>query len=239
MENIQIKTKIRDQRFFSHLSVLLLFVCFRAEAVSTTFYSDRTTWQTAAGIHTDIGFEGLAGIRGYDYLPTPPGITISGVNFTIDHTLLPNNGSLYVLGPYFAYPGNSVLSAQQSQPGTDNILITFSQPVSAWAMDFGDQSGGGSVFGFKLSDGVNFTRTTPGYNGGSNPVDFVGVTSDTPITSVDIYRVTPGTTMEIDNVSFALAPVPEVASRWVTLLGPGLVFLSACWLKRRIPVSAP
>lgn len=220
VKDLQTKFKPRGRIFVHYLTAfLLLAVCGKMEAASYTLYSNLTSWQAAAGASTTIGFEGLAGNDGYDYVPTPPGITLSGVNFTIDQTKLPSGGSLYVLGQNFAYPGNSVLEAQQSGVGTNNILVTFSSPVSAVAMDFGDRSGTGSTFGFSLSDGVSFDLTTSEYLGTSTPNGFMGLTSTTPITSLEIYRVTSGTELDIDNVSFAVTQVPEPDSFYLTLTG--------------------
>jgi hypothetical protein len=221
----------KGRRFLYLLPALLLLCACEVKSASFVLYTNATAWQTAAGASSTIGFEGLAGNFSSHLYPTPPGLTLSGVNFTINQTLLPTGGALFVLGPYFAYPANSVLEASQSEPGSDNILMTFPQPVLALAMDFGDRSGSGSTFGFTLSDGESFTLTSSEFTNSSTPNDYVGLTFSTPMTSIDIYRVTTGTELDVDNLSFV--EVPEPGSSSLMLLGAAMLFANSRRLYRR------
>jgi hypothetical protein len=221
-------------RLVTFLASLLIAACPFLEAWSTTpvFFSSRTGWQTAVGQHTDVDFEGLAPSRGYTLYPTPPGLTLQGINFGIDHTA--NNGSLYVIGPDLYYTGNSALSSQQSSPGPQNFLITLPAGTRGVALDFGNLAGsGGSIITFNLSDGQTFTRTTGPYDGpnGPNWFSFVGFTVDDPITSLKITQTTSGSGLEIDN--FSISQVPEPPTSMIAVLAVCLFLATRKSLKSR------
>ncbi len=116
------------------------------------------------------------------------------------------------IGPNFYYTGNSALSSQQSSPGPQNFLITLPVGVHALALDYGDLSGsGGGTIEFSLSTGNSFTETTVPYDGPNGPrwFGFIGLTSDTPISSLEVVHLSSSSGLEIDNFSYALIQVPE------------------------------
>jgi hypothetical protein len=213
-------------RGFIAVSAFLGIWAFEPVALSATvqLYTNQSAWQATVPGHVDIGFEGIAPNFGYVLEPTPPGLTLSNVNFSIDHTS--NNGSLYVIGPNYYYTSNSALSSQQSAPGSQNFLITLPAGVHALSLDYGDLSGsGGATIKFTLSTGNSFTGTTVPYNGPNGPswFAFIGLTSDTAISSLEIVDVSQSSGFEIDNFSYGLIQVPEPGT--VGVLGCGaLIF---------------
>ena len=196
-------------------------------APQSTFYSDRPTFLAHATGTTTLGFEGIAPATGNGFYPVPPGVTLSGVNFSVDTANFPVTFPYMVItstNPGDYYPGNAVLSEQATYPGaTGNLHITFSHPVTAIGLDIGDNFAGATTATFRLSDGETFTRT-PG-NGthffGTSPgpdFRFVGLTSTTPITYMDIQEpadnAAANAVINVDNFTFGTAsstPVPPRA----------------------------
>ena len=189
-------------------------------APQSTFYSDRPTFLAHATGTTTLGFEGIAPATGNGFYPVPPGITLSGVNFGVDTANFPNQIiAITSTNPGDFYPGNAVLSTECSQTGAaGDLRITFSHPVTAIGLDIGDNFHTTTTATFRLSDGETFTRT-PG-NGehffGTSPgpdFRFVGLTSATPITYMDIQEPD-NYALNIDNFTFGTAsstPVPPRA----------------------------
>ena len=217
------------------VAAILLLASAPSQAQSK-FYSDRTTFLANTTGTTTLGFEGLAPDSGNTNYPLPAGFTQSGVNFSVNTAAFPNQ-LLFVLGKNRDYPGNSVFSSQntqaQAQPNTQastgDLLITFSTPVTAIGLDFGDNFNASNTDTFTLSDGETFTRPT----GSGTNFNFVGLTSLTPITTLDIQEPN-DYALNIDNFTFgAAAPIPEAA----TSLSLGLLLLlsgiSLCRVKRR------
>lgn len=214
----------------------ILLLASAPTQAQSTFYSDRTTFLANTVAATTLGFEGLAPDNGYTNYPLPAGFTQSGVNFSVDTVAFPNQ-FLFVIGKDGYYPGNSVFSSQNTQSSaqpntpasTGDLLITFSTPVTAIGLDFGDNFISPNTAIFTLSNGETFTRPT----GSGSSFNFVGLTSLTPITTLDIQEPN-DYAFNIDNFTFgAAAPVPETSS--VVSLGLLLLLggVSVCAARRR------
>ena len=217
------------------VGTILLLASAPTQAQST-FYNDRAAFLAQAAGTTTLDFEGFAADNNDTNYPLPAGFTQSGVNFGVDTAAFPNQ-LLFVMGKDSYYPGNSVFSSQntqaQAQPDTQastgDLLITFSTPVTAIGLDFGDNFISPNTNTFTLSTGETFTRPT----GSGTSFNFVGLTSPTPITTLDIQEPN-DYVLNIDNFTFgAAAPIPEAATAvslgFLLLLGG----VSLCCVKRR------
>ena len=211
---------------------LLLLTGNNTAFAALTLYTNRTAWAAAVPNNVTIGFESVAPPIDPQLVPTPPKITLSGVNFNIDHTS--NNGSLYVLPISFVYSDNAALSSQASETfvGPQNIVASLPPGTTAVAVDFGDLAPfpGGHPVGFSLSTGNSFTRLTTGYGGfyGPNWFAFIGMTSDVPISWLRI-EYSSGTALNIDNFSYGTVPEPSVSV--LLLVGIPIVLLASRFRK--------
>jgi len=163
------------------LAVLLVwgvsfFVPAEAARGGFTLYDTRADFDAATSGRTVIDFEGIDPLGlGYS-VPVPPGITLSGVNFSASPPPAGQSGGLVVAGPGLVFPGNSVLVSQASVLDPD-IIATLPGPFLAFGVDFGAVTQGEATTGvtFTLSTGDTFTRTVaPG------DLTFVGLVSTDP-----------------------------------------------------------
>jgi hypothetical protein len=218
-------------RFF-FLLVSILILTSQPVRGDIILYNTRADFNAATVGRTVIDFEGIASDGGFMFLPTPTGITLSGVNFTIDHTN--NNGNLFVIGRDRYYAGNSVLSSQESTIGRNNLVTSFPGVSTAFALDFGSFSS--TPFIFTLSTGDTFIRPTPGFFDEPNTT-FVGVTSSVPISSFRIDLAAAGDVLNIDNFTMGTA-VPEPASLVLFVFGSlGLFGYGWRWRRRKSSVE--
>jgi hypothetical protein len=177
-------------------------------AHADVIYDSRSNFQAATSGLDTITFEGIAPPVGSVSVSSPPGLTLDGVNFSIDRSN-GSDGSLYVVGPDFYYPGNSVLTSQQATVYDNNITINLPSGVFALGLDYGSFFGGPLIFTF--SEGTQLLRFAPDLNEG---LSFVGIISTVAISSLNI-SADPSETLNIGNVSFgssAPAAVPEPAT---------------------------
>ena len=182
----------------------MLFLTTAPTHAQATFFSDRSAFLANTTGTTTIDFEGLAPDNSYTFYPLPAGITLSGVNFSVDPSFMHN--ALGVIGKGFYYQGNSVLSSQSTTAANGDLLITFSAPVTAIGLDYYNDNSNTDIF--TLSDGEVFSRPT----GNGHPSSFVGLISNTPITTLDIQAKV-SYAINIDNFTFGKsAPVPETSS---------------------------
>jgi PEP-CTERM motif len=207
-------------------SVVALAIVGNHAQAGLTFYTSMGGYEAATFGNTAVNFEGIASDDSFTSEPTPPGLTLSGVKFTIDHTN--NTGDLYVLGPNYYYANLSALSSQLSSTGPNNMLITLPRPYTAFALEFGTFKG--SQLDFTLSTGSTFNASTPPFP----DLSFVGVTSTTPITSIQIVEPTQSDVVNVVSFSFGSA-VPEPST--LTLAGIAAVCGLSYWpLIRRRPL---
>jgi hypothetical protein len=176
----------------------MVFVA-RAEAVSSTF-TDRIAWQTAVGAGiTTIGFEGIAPQGGQ---LSSAHLVLSGVDFGAATVAGPGIGSYISAWGTGAMLYNYGLFAP--------VTIVFATPVKAFGFSYGATctivaSCPSGAVNFTLSSGETFHSSGP-----LPPMQFVGVISNVPLTSVTL-QITP-TLPILDNFSFAPSVLPEPAS---------------------------
>ncbi len=167
----------------------------RADAL--TVYMDRAAFNGAATGLTTINFEGIVGIGQFVDVSTPPGLTLSGVNFSS------GTGNLIVAGPLVFLPTSTLASN-----GITNLLITLPTGNSALGMDFSLAGNPApQLVSFILPTGENFSRIIAGTVPLS--VEFFGVTSSVPLSSISIISMNPTSTLVIDNASFGRSAIPE------------------------------
>jgi hypothetical protein len=197
-----------------------------AGAATITYTNQAAFAAATSGISfTTVDFEGVAADNGFIFEPTPPGITLMGANFTIDHST-GNTGVLFVIGDGFYYPDNSVLSSQQSTPVANNIVITLPGLETALSLDLGTLVPAAS-WSWALSNGDTGTLSAPAFNS----LSFFGLTSTSGFSTLRLTgpaNPDANEAMNIDDVSFgagALATVPEPAS--MVLVGSALALAGA------------
>ena len=191
--------------------VLLASTVFVAHGeASSISFNDRAAWQTAVGTAVNtINFEGIAPAGGTAVFAD---LVLSGVDFGAATVADPGLGSFIS-----AWGTGAMLFAYGIfAPKT----IAFSTPVSAFGFDYGAtacivvapcQSGSVSM---TLSSG----DTIFGSGGPMPPMQFIGVISSQPLTSVSL-QILPSLQL-VDNFSFG-SQVPEPAT--FVLLATGLV----------------
>jgi hypothetical protein len=192
-----------------------------AEAI--TLFTNQAAFNAATQGLTTIDFEGLASVNSFIFVPNPPGLTQSGVNFTSPNTL-------FVVDPgygpgFYDWGSGAVLSAQFGSGTIINAALPSG--VTAVGSDIFSFDSYASDFVINLSTGDSVTVSSSDY-----PIrSFVGFTSDVDITSIS-FTATSGLTL-IDNFTFGTtASTPEPTSVLGLLALGGLGIGSA--LKRKV-----
>lgn len=169
----------------------------RAQAVINTF-TDRTSWQTAAGL--------LGPIQNEDFETLPTGALPVGpnqlglINLRIELITATTSGAAINGSP--ALGGIRDLS-MNADDGMRTYAMTFGGPIQALGFDFaGAATGGVAVL---IADGQRF-------NFGAASAGFFGITSTTPLDEVQYGDTSPGALpteiYDSDNYSFVVIPEP-------------------------------
>lgn len=194
-----------------------------AGAATITYTNEAAFAAATSGItFTTVDFEGVAADNSFMFEPTPPGVTLMGANFTIDHSG-GNGGFLFVIGDDFYYPDNSVLSSQQSTVVANNIVITLPGLETALSLNLGTLEAAES-WSWELSNGDTGVLSAPAFDS----LSFFGLTSTSGFSTLRLTgpaNPADSDAMNIDDVSFGAgtaATVPEPAS--MVLVGSALAF---------------
>ena len=197
-----------------------------ASAATITYTNQAAFAAATTGITlATVDFEGVAADGGFVFEPTPPGVTLMGANFTIDHSG-GNTGNLFVIGDNFYYSGNSVLSSQQSTPVANNIVITLPGFETALSLNLGTL-GAAESWSWALSNGDTGVLGAPAFD----TLSFFGLTSTSGFNTLRLTgpaNPASNAAMNIDDVSFgagSAATVPEPAS--LVLVGSALALAGA------------
>src|SRR5262249_10466713 len=141
------------------------------------FYTDRAAFNAAVTGQQTIMFQAPSSTT-FTYFPTPPGLTLSGVNFNITNPL-PGDG-VNVTGKNFpgvAYPSDFLVPSFSPNRNSTQLAITLPPGgTTAIGFDYGSFANNPSSFSFTLSTGDNFTKTPVPFDN----LGFLGFTSTSP-----------------------------------------------------------
>jgi hypothetical protein len=185
-----------------------------AQAITIQFNNLASFQAQTTGL-TTINFEGLAPAQRFIAYPT--GLTTQGVNFTGSSGLLVVEPALSQ--PFYNWGSGATLSAQ---PSPRSISVNLPSGVTAVGSDimsfnsFNNFNSYAFPFTIGLSTGETFNLNSLNYPNRQ----FVGFTSDTPITSISFLAN--GGVTQLDNFRFGTAnttSVPEPFTVIGTLIG--------------------
>ena len=217
-----------------------------APAYSTTIttYSSLSGWQAAtnAGYQT-VAFTGLAPSGSSETYSSATGVTADGVNF-IGYTSA-GQSDVQVIDTsaysYYNWGTGDALIQSLSRPNAGSPLpyinIVLPANVTSLSLDLWTTNNPGMSYSITVA-GNTYTVPTVG----GNTETFWGITSDTPITSIqlDIPSATASSSTEalLDNFSFGasdLSAAPEAGT--YLLIGSGLIGLVV--LRKRLKPGKP
>jgi hypothetical protein len=200
--------------------IIALALCAAPMAFASTEYLSQSAFDAAVPGATTYGFDSYAPSMSQTFYPivSEGGVSFSGASGQLFVAWGINNGY---------YGGSSFISGQDTAGVNSQINVTAAGGVTAIGFDIGSYTVGASLpVTITLSTGEVFNLLTPADAGVST--EFVGFTSGTPITSINIAEN--GHTIDITNFEVA-SPVPLPASVWLML--SGLVGVGAVARKRR------
>jgi len=203
-------------------------------------YNDFASWSAATSGDQVIDFSGKANGGGIQDYSNATGVAYPDVQFT---GIIPNGYALDVVDTtiwtsYSFGTGEALMQPINAPTGVPYIHVVFTTPVTAFASDLFTHSSPGMTFDITLLG----TTYTVGTNTAAPPT-FWGITSDTPISSVDfaLEGTTPsgGSVALLDNFRYGTAsasggPPPDQTPEAATLLLIGSGLLGFVILGKRI-----
>ena len=221
--------------FGGALTVWAFLICAQPSArAGLIFYTSRAAFDAAVTGEQTVKFQAPSPTS-FSYFPTPPGLTLSGVNFNITNPL-PGDG-LNPTGKNYSgitYPTDILVpSASPSRTSTQLSITLPPGGATAIGLDYGSFGINPPLFTFALSTGETFTATPAPFDS----LGFLGFTSTSPVTSLTITDPGPPALSEVPilgDFSFGTAVVPEPSS--LALLSLGGLALAGWrrWKKRAI-----
>jgi hypothetical protein len=219
---------------FSILSIFAAFALALAPAYSTTIttYTDQATWEaaTTAGYQT-VTFTGLTTPGGTTTYSSPTGVTDSGVEFIGYSSAGVSDIQVIDTSSVSFYDDGSgdalILSASPSSNSAPLPYINIVLPANITALSLDLWTASSAAMSYSITVAGN-TYTVPTVGG--NTETFWGITSDTPLTSIqlDLPAAThnSGSDALLDNFNFGasdLSAAPEAGT--YLLIGSGLIGL--------------
>lgn len=209
--------------FRSAALILILILALPCSATVLTVSTGKASFEGSLTNLKTIDFENIIpqGFSNAYYNTTPLG-PIQGVTFT-------NSGGgdqMYVNSSGLFTVGSGAYLVGPNPPGY--ILVAFATAVSGVGFDASTYFGGTITF---TTGGTSVTTSNVPAHTSST---WVGFTSDTPFTSLEIQVSNAGARAALDNFEFgnAAADTPEVAT--ILMIGTGLLALGGGrrWLHR-------
>lgn len=227
-----------------------------AYSTTLTTYTSLAGWQGAtSGVQTDT-FEGLAPAGGASTFSGPNGVTYDP---NVDFTGFTSSGSPYIqvidtiASFWYNFGTGDALLQSMDRPNSGSPLpyihVVFLAPVTAFAADLFTSSPSGLNYAVTVYGASNTQLATP-YTAATNPLPntaFWGITSDTPIWSVDFSlqgtAFNGGSLAFLDNFRYGSAqtqgPPPDDTPEAATLLLIGSGLIGLAYLRKRIkPMQA-
>jgi hypothetical protein len=198
------------------IAAVLTFLATSAIAVPTT-YTDRTTFEAAAGGFTVETFDSFAADTPFHTVPVDVGA------FTISMTGSPSTSYNFIdLAPPDTAETdvngttNMRVFTNTNPEGSDDLVFTFDQPIVAFGADF--RSINDSIVRTQILVGAD-TIALP-IAGASGLFSFFGFTSATPFDTI-IFQGLANDVYGIDNLTYSSVPEPGI----LAMLGLGLAGL--------------
>ena len=172
-------------------------------------YSDMGSFQAASAGRSSIDFSGMVQSRQFVPYPTPGGLSVDGVTFSIANPVAGDalNVTANNYYPGTTYARNFLVDAYVPSANTLTVTITLPTPSTAFGIDLGTFKGAGLSFAF--SNGDKYYQVGSATFG---ETQFDGFTFSSPVTSVSVTEArSGGEALVIDNVQYGVA-APEPAS---------------------------
>ena len=208
---------MRNTRLF--ISTALLCLAAPALGQTVTTYTDRTSFNAAAGPVSGQDFNGFATDATFQNVPLKVGdFTIVGTGTAqLNRNFV--DVSPFLFSTHGTGDGSPFADILVAAAGGADVTLSFLSPILAWGADFGDLSQG------------NVQRTSINFGGmtlvptstSQTAVRFFGFVSSTPFSSLTFSSTGTNDGFGIDNVSYAFAnaaPMPGVPepATWAMLL---------------------
>ncbi len=218
---ILLKGKKMKRSYSLGLILLLPLFLFGITAqchAATMTYTDRGTFEAAAGSFDTENFQGVA-----------EGTSTNNSSVDVgDFSVIANSG----LGSGWNHIGtgaiNNVNSTRQLHAGLmsgETLVFTFDTAINYWGADF-----------MGLNDGVRRSVIDDGTDSYLSPIipqqnSFFGFYSDVAFTTITFTGQSSSEGVGMDNVTYASASVPEPTT--IALLGLGMIGLAGAEARRR------
>ncbi len=207
---------------------LVLFAAASATGAVITTYDSRISFDAALSSSTLVNFNSFVQTGSITDYSTAAGMDVAGLAKLIGI----NNGDYFLQVAQMSsgelnWGTGALLRIPYYAPGASYLQINFSAPVNAFAADLMTiyPKGGGLVVKFAPETGAANVEVTTSPTLGIKT--FVGFSSDTPFTSLQIAslsQVLNGPQGLVDNLEFGnTAETPEVAA--LLMMAAGLLFL--------------
>lgn len=201
-----------------------------AHGYADTVYTNASAYAaaTAGSTATTINFNGIASPN--SFVGEPSSFTLSGATFTAV-------GTPFVIDPgYYGFPytGGGFLTVDYNTP-TDSVTVTLPSS-NELSFNYGGLFGAAGPFTVTLSDGFSETFSSAGSTA-SGSLDFLGIVTSSPITSVTFTLPDTPQYNALDNISYGTLAVATPEPSSLLFLATGAISLAETLRRRRLSRS--